>query len=66
MREAFWVGFFKHALDKNTGQDQLLGMWAENIEEGDKKKQKPQERLKLDPVVIAQSFTPDTYWRSWP
>jgi len=40
--------------------------WQHESEEADKASHKGSGGAKVDPVTIAQSFTPDTYWRSWP
>jgi hypothetical protein len=51
----FWVGFEKRAED-------IITKWQE--QSGKKKEKK--DRLEVDPLTLSSSFTPDTYWRSWP
>jgi hypothetical protein len=53
--DEFWAGFEKRAED-------IIEKWQE--QSGKKKEKK--DRLEVDPLTLSSSFTPDTYWRSWP
>ena len=58
--EHFWEGFEKRA---EAARDEL----DEWVEESLRKSEKGQPKnLNISPQVASQSFTPDTYWRSWP
>lgn len=58
--DEFWSGFYKKAED-------AVSAWQEESEEEAKKStRKSKSNVEIDPRTISQSFTPDTYWRSWP
>jgi len=70
----FWAGFYKKAASSLDTKDccvpkldtNPIDEWQHESEEADKASHKGSGGAKVDPVTIAQSFTPDTYWRSWP
>lgn len=58
--DAFWEGFYKKS-SKSTIEE-----WAEDSKKPPRDKDKEEKQRPADPVTASSSYTPDTYWRSWP
>lgn len=63
----FWKGFYKKSDVNNeeVASRDLGGLVAEFNKKSKKDPEQP-KNLEIDPQTLSQSFTPDTYWRSWP